>query len=247
MKFQFALIVAALGLSGCISSAPYAPLPMPAPLPAAQPPASGPAMSPERSVDTFLTVRNRMEPVIERACRDQGAASNCDFQIGVADDPNLPPNAFQTLDKAGRPIIAFTIALIADARNADEIAFVMGHEAAHHIAGHIPRQQANAQMGAVLGAALGAALGGGDQSVQMGQEIGGTYGARRYAKDFELEADALGTELTVMAGYNPERGAAFFTRIPDPGNEFLGTHPPNAQRLATVRATLARMGWVAPS
>ncbi|HQU70239.1 MAG TPA: M48 family metallopeptidase [Albidovulum sp.] len=241
-----AVLAAALGLSGCISTAPYAPAPLPAPMPAEQPYASGPAMSPDQAVNTFIAVRNRIEPVVERACRERGAAQNCDFQIGVADDPNLPPNAFQTLDKAGRPVIAFTVALIADARNADEIAFVMGHEAAHHIAGHIPRQQANAQMGAVLGAALGAALGS-DQSVQMGQQIGGSYGARRYAKDYELEADALGTELTVMAGYNPERGAAFFTRIPDPGNAFLGTHPPNAQRLATVRATLAWMGWVAPS
>lgn len=243
MKSQIVLAAAALGLSGCIPTAPYAPAPLPAEQPYA---ASGPAMSPEQSVDTFIAVRSRIEPVVERACRERAAARNCDFQIGVADDPNLPPNAFQTLDKAGRPVIAFTVALIADARNADEIAFVMGHEAAHHIAGHIPRQQANAQMGAVLGAALGAALGS-EQSVQMGQQLGGTYGARRYAKDFELEADALGTELTVMAGYDPERGAAFFTRIPDPGNAFLGTHPPNAQRLATVRGTLARMGWAPPS
>ena len=213
---------------------------LPLPAAAADP---GPALSPDQAVQTFLAVRSRIEPVIERACREQAAAANCDFQIGVADNPNLPPNAFQTLDGAGRPVIGFTVALIADARNADEIAFVMGHEAAHHIAGHIPRQQANAQMGAVLGAALGAALGGGEQSVQMGQQIGGTYGARRYAKDFELEADALGTELTYLAGYNPERGAAFFSRIPDPGDQFLGTHPPNAERLATVRRTLARLGW----
>jgi predicted Zn-dependent protease len=88
-------------------------------------------------------------------------------------------------------------------------------------------------------------MGGGDQSVELGQQIGGTYGSRRYAKDYELEADALGTELTLRAGYDPERGAAFFTRIPDPGDRFLGTHPPNADRIATVRQTLMRLG-VAP-
>lgn len=241
MKPIAALAAAALSLSACVSTVPQGPAPGPVPAGPAYGNA-GPVMSPDRAVATFIAVRDRMEPVIERACREESRAANCDFQIGVADDPTLPPNAFQTLDKAGRPVIAFTVALIADARNADEIAFVMGHEAAHHVAGHIPRQQANAQIGAVLGAALGAAMGGGDQSVQLGQQIGGTFGARRYAKDFELEADAVGTELAWRAGYDPERGAAFFTRIPDPGNAFLGTHPPNADRIATVRRTLVRIG-----
>jgi len=43
------------------------------------------------------------------------------------------------------------------------------------------------------------------------------------------------------AGYNPVRGAQFFTRIPDPGNRFLGTHPPNAQRIETVRRVNAQL------
>lgn len=238
-------LAAVLGLSACISTAPQAPEPLPAP-PVAAYGDAGPRLSPEQAVETFIAVRNRMEPVAERACRQQSDSGNCDFQIGVADDPNLPPNAFQTLDSAGRPVIAFTVALIAEARNADEMAFVMGHEAAHHIAGHIPRQQAEARIGAALGAALGAAMGGGDQNVQLGQQLGGTYGARRFAKDYELEADALGTELAWRAGFDPARGAAFFTRIPDPGNRFLGTHPPNGERLATVRRTLARLGRPAP-
>ncbi len=73
----------------------------------------------------------------------------------------------------------------------------------------------------------------------LGRE--GLVGARRYAKDYELEADALGTVLAWEAGFDPERGAAFFARIPDPGNRFLGTHPPNAQRIDTVRRTLASL------
>ncbi|MGB0799102.1 MAG: peptidase M48, partial [Planktomarina sp.] len=35
-------------------------------------------------------------------------------------------------------------------------------------------------------------------------------------------------------------GAAYFTRIPDPGNRFLGTHPPNGARITTVRAAVGR-------
>ncbi|MEO1779536.1 MAG: M48 family metallopeptidase, partial [Pseudomonadota bacterium] len=148
---------------------------------------------------------------------------------------------YQTLDDNGRPIIAFTLALIADARNADELAFVMSHEAAHHIRGHIARQQANAAVGAEIFAGLATLTGGGASAVEAAQRIGANVGARTYSKDFELEADELGTILTDLAGYDPLRGAQFFNRIPDPGDRFLGTHPPNAQRLEIVRQTASRL------
>ena len=64
-------------------------------------------------------------------------------------------------------------------------------------------------------------------------------GARRYGRQFELEADALGTVIAYRAGYDPVRGAAFFTRLPDPGDQFLGSHPPNADRIALVREVVA--------
>jgi len=64
-----------------------------------------------------------------------------------------------------------------------------------------------------------------------------------YSKDFELEADALGTVITAQAGFDPLLGADFFFRIPDPGNSFLGTHPANADRVAIVRRTAARFGF----
>ena len=167
--------------------------------------------------------------------------TNCDFNIVVDDRLDQPANAYQTLDRDGRPVIAFTLALIADARNEDELAFVLGHEAAHHISGHIARQQQNAVAGAVIFAGL-ATLSGGDRgTIRSAQELGAQVGARSYSKNFELEADALGTIITTRAGYDPLRGAAFFTRIPDPGDKFLGTHPPNASRLDTVRRTVAGM------
>ena len=229
------LIVACLALSACIDVSQPAPVSGP-PLPQA-----GPALSPDRAARNFAVVVSRMEPVIEQECRASGIRSNCDFRIVVDDRPNQPPNAYQTLGKNGRPIIAFTLGLIAEARNADELAFVMGHEAAHHIEQHIPRQQQEALTGAIILGGLTAATGGDQAAIQSAQRIGGTLGARRYAKEYELEADALGTVLAWRAGYDPERGAAFFTRIPDPGNRFLGTHPPNASRIDTVRRTLARL------
>ncbi len=188
---------------------------------------------------SFVRVVSILEPVAERECRAQTTNVNCDFNIVVDDRPDQPANAYQTLDRQGRPIIAFTLALIADAQNEDELAFVMGHEAAHHILGHIGRQQQNAVAGAVIFAGLATLSGGDASAVESAQRLGAQVGARSYSKDFELEADSLGTIITKRAGYDPLRGAEFFTRIPDPGDKFLGTHPPNAARINTVRKTAA--------
>lgn len=205
----------------------------------AQAQAPAPRVGSQRALAAFQQVVNTVEPVAENECRARTRGVSCDFRILVDDRPGVPANAFQTLDKSGRPVIAFTLALIEDARNTDELAFVMGHEAAHHIQGHIPRQQQNAVAGAVLLGAGAILLGAPPEAVETAQQTGAQVGARTFSKSFELEADALGTVITARAGYDPLRGAEFFNRIPDPGDRFLGTHPPNAQRLETVRRTAA--------
>lgn len=208
------------------------------PAPAAD---AGPTLSANQAARSFVQVVRTVEPVAERECRARTQRMNCDFNIVVDDRPGQPANAFQTLDRNGRPIIVFTLALIADVRNEDELAFVLGHEAAHHIAGHIARQQQNAAAGAVVFAGLASLSGGSAADVERAQRLGAQVGARTYSKDFELEADALGTVITARAGYRPVRGAQFFARIPDPGDKFLGTHPPNADRLDIVRRTAANL------
>lgn len=230
---------ATLGLlAGCVQSIPYPTQPQPLPV---EIPAAG-KLAPRQAAVNFLSVVNRVEPVAEAYCRDAGTASNCNFQIVIDDRPGQGANAYQTLDQQGRPIIAFTLALIADARNPDEIAFVLGHEAAHHIAGHIPRQQKTAITGAMLAGILAAASGAGQPQVEQAQQIGAGLAARGYSKEYELQADAIGTEIAYHAGYDPLLGAGFFDRLPDPGNMFLGSHPGNSQRKAVVVETMARLG-----
>ncbi|APX91136.1 peptidase M48 [Brevirhabdus pacifica] len=196
-------------------------------------------ISPRTAVNNFVAVVQQVEPVAERECRQRNRRLNCDFAILVDDRPGQPANAYQTVDKDGRPVVVFTLALIGDARNRDELAFVLGHETAHHIAGHLPRQQTNAQTGAILGGILASVAGASDGVIRTAQQIGATVGTRRYSKDLELEADELGTIITARAGYDPVKGAEFFTRIPDPGDRFLGSHPANSQRIETVRRTAA--------
>jgi len=221
---------AAMLVAGCT----LAPL---APLPAAAPPQQGVAST---RAD-FNAVVARMRPVASQVCRERNPRLDCNFTVVLDDRPGQPPNAFHTRDEQGRPIIAFTETLIRDLRSRDEIALIFGHEAAHHIADHLPRMQREAQTGALLGG-LAAALVGADQATaRQIMSVTSTVGARRYAKPFELEADRIGALIAARAGYDPLRGAEVFRRIPDPGNQFLGTHPPNAERLREIERAVAAM------
>jgi predicted Zn-dependent protease len=226
------IAVMTLTLGGCVATYPayMAPAPV-APVPG----------SPQAQAMTFLEVVAAVEPVAEDRCRREGIARTCDFRIVVDDRPGQPPNAFQTLDRYGRPVLGFTLALIQDARNPDELAFVMGHEAAHHIAGHIPRREDQAMAGALVAGVLAQAGGLSPEEVRAAQSLGAEVAARGYSREFELEADALGAEIAWIAGFDPVRGTGFFDRLPDPGDRFLGTHPPNAERKATVAAAVRRM------
>jgi predicted Zn-dependent protease len=218
-------------LAGC---APQTALPPDSKALAAPPPLIGRA-----AAQNFVAVVDRVEPVAEAICRARTNGVPCDLRIVVDDRPDMPPNAFQTVDRQGRPIVGFTLALIADARNADELAFVLGHEASHHILGHISRQRDTAVQGAMVAGVVAAMSGADEAAVRKAQNLGAEVAARSYSKDYELEADALGTEIAWRAGFDPVKGAQFFARLPDPGDQFLGTHPPNAQRIALVRQTLA--------
>ncbi len=231
------LVVAAAALAVVAACEPIPPSPR-APAPARG--IEEPRLPPDTAVRNFATVVRDVEPVAEQVCRERTRGVNCDFMIVVDDRRGLAPNAFQTLDAQGRPVVGFTLSLIADARNRDELAFILGHETSHHIQGHIPRGQQAAVAGAMLAGVL-ASIGGADEvSVRSAQDIGAEMGVRRFAKDFELEADGMGTRIAMRAGYDPVRGAQYFMRVPDPGNRFLGTHPPNAERIAVVRSAAGR-------
>lgn len=219
-----------MGTAGCIAT-PSATVPLSSPAPTLQ--------AEDVSMARYRRVVSRMEGTIENACRKRVAASvNCDFLIVLDADPNKPANAFQSLNADGRPVLTFTAKILREFQNDDELAFVLGHEAAHHIAGHIPQMRQTTTTGAILGGAVAVLLGGGETAIDIGVDLGATVGARAYSKEHELEADSLGAILTERSGYSALRGAAYFERIPDPGNRFLGTHPPNQERIDTVRNTV---------
>ena len=191
-----------------------------------------------QGLDDFRAVVLRVEPVAEQVCHEARANLNCDFLIVVDQRPNLQPNAYQTYQRDGRPVIIFTASLLRVMKNRDEVAFALSHEAAHHIEGHIMQTRSSVIAGTLIGAIFGAAAGLDESGLDATADIGGTIGARSYSKEFELEADALGAKIAQRAGFDPLRGVLYFQDAADPGDRFLGTHPPNADRIRMVRRSV---------
>ncbi len=222
-----AALLAILTLAACEAPQPVVTRPTPVVAIAAPAP---PRLTAREAASNFIAVAEAMEPRIEAECRARTRGSrDCDYRIMVDDRRDRSPNAFQTVDKAGHPVVAFNLALIAEARNA------------HHILGHLQSKSEDAAAGAMILGVLAAASGADATQISHAQDIGATVGSRAYSKDYELQADRLGTIITWDAGYDPLQGAQFFTRIPDPGDVFLGSHPANALRVDVVRETVAEL------
>lgn len=234
MKRLLIVCLAAFAVAGCdvqpIVTAPTGPA-GPAPEPVARQSGGGTSLS------DFRRVVDRVEPVAESACRQLTAGNNCNLNIFVAESDVA--NAYQSYEN-GRPVIVFTTALFEEFRNRDEMAFALAHEAAHHIEGHVVQTERNARVGALFGVLAGSLAGFDQQGVTTLRDVGGFVGARRYSKEFELEADSLGAVIARRAGFDPVRGVQYFARAADPGDRFLGTHPPNADRISTVRRALGQ-------
>ena len=191
---------------------------------------------------SFAQVSGAVADAAGRECRRRSRSASCEFAILVVLNPRAPENAFQILDEVSRPQIIFTQPMIRSAHNDDEIAFVMGHEAAHHILGHIERRAENVKESARIFGDLARERGEDAAGIERARKLGAKVGAQNYSQEFELEADRLGTVITHSAGYDPLIGMNIFRRIPDPEDHLLTSHPPNANRIEMVLSTARQLG-----
>lgn len=225
------LLVSVLNLGACVATAPT------------QTPST--TAVPETipvSVTRAIEVTRRMEPVAEQVCRAQTPRQNCDFEFLVNRDPRSGVNAFQTINpNNGRPVVILTVGLIRSVRNADELAFVIGHEAAHHIAQHIQQQEAAAQAGAQIFGASAQQQGASRDEIIAAAQQGAFVGFRQFSQRAELEADSLGTQITCLAGFDALAGSRFFAQLSDPEAGVFSTHPPTAARIRIVEETAAQL------
>jgi beta-barrel assembly-enhancing protease len=98
-----------------------------------------------------------------------------------------------------------------------EVIGVMAHELSHVLLRHGTANATKAQgfqWGQLAGAITGAVVGGGwGQIIQQGSQFGlGTW-LLKYSRDYEKQADLLGSQIMARAGYDPRQLARMFETI----------------------------------
>ena len=122
--------------------------------------------------------------------------------------------------------------MIEAAHSEGEMAGVMAHEISHVALRHATAQQTKATSAKStiigLGSILGGAILGGQTGAAIGQTIAQGY-FTKYSREYETQADILGSQIMARAGYDPRELAAMFRTIAQQGGgggpEWLSSHP----------------------
>ena len=134
------------------------------------------------------------------------------------------------------------VGTIVSADNEAELAGVMAHEMSHVRLRHGTANASKGGMVQALGGVLGGILGNGAAGslAQLGAQIGAGSLLLKFSRDYEKEADLLGTDLMYDTGYNPQAMADFFQKLAKEGGargpQFLSDHPNPGNRSAYVAA-----------
>ncbi|WP_199860741.1 M48 family metalloprotease [Sphingomonas aurantiaca] len=130
-------------------------------------------------------------------------------------DGHLARSNQQNAYADGRHVF-LTTGLLSRLQNDDELAFIIAHEMAHNILHHATIMRV--------------------ADVKHG--LGHTLGrSGRIVRETEREADALGGDLMIDAGFDPVRGAAILKRLDraDLGIDLFAAHDSAGKRIAAMR------------
>jgi len=160
------------------------------------------------------------------------------YRFRVIQDPSL--NAFAV--PGG--YVYFHSGTVLAASDIDELAGVMGHEIAHVKAHHYARMKQKTQVPDLLAGLAGMAVSVavGDSTPMIAAQAANEAVKLRWSREFENEADRLGSVFMTRAGYEPSGITKFFRKLlheeekhagarPPP---YLYSHPDVKDRIATV-------------
>lgn len=123
-----------------------------------------------------------------------------------------------------------------------EIAAIMGHEMAHALREHsrekLSRSMATGGVISIASAAFGLSAG----QAQVAQLAGDVGLSLPHSRTQESEADKIGLELMVRAGYNPNAAVSLWQKMQaksgSSGPQFLSTHPSSSNRIKQIQDLL---------
>lgn len=144
------------------------------------------------------------------------------------------------------------------AQHEAELASVLAHEVAHvsqhHLARMVDATSASPLVSlAALGVAILAGRAGRADAAATAVVAGAGYGAQRelnFTYAFEQEADRIGMQTLIRAGFDPGAMPTFFARLQRHNRleetnapEFLRTHPVTAKRIADAQGRVADLPY----
>jgi predicted Zn-dependent protease len=159
------------------------------------------------------------------------------YRFRVIQDPRL--NAFAV---PGGYVYFHSGTLLA-VSDIDELAGVMGHEIAHVKAHHYARQRKKTQIPDLLVglAGMAAAVVTKEPGILMASQAANVAVKLRFSREFENEADRLGSVFMTRAGYQPDGINDFFEKLvheqerhPQQIPPYLYSHPDVEDRMASV-------------
>lgn len=173
-----------------------------------------------------------------------------------SDEPSLNYTFFMVPDSSVNAFaapggyIGVNTGLLLTAANEDELASVMAHEIAHITQRHILRsferykRMTIPRTAALIAAALlGVADPQAGQAAIIAVQGGDVQSMLDFSRAHEAEADNLGMQTLVAAGFDPEAMPSFFEKLQqasryyggDSVPEFLRTHPVTTSRIADAK------------
>jgi len=173
--------------------------------------------------------------------------ANWEWSVAIIDDPETV-NAWCM---AGGRMAVYT-GLFEKLKLTDaEFAQIMGHEISHALANHTAERMSRAMATSVGILAIGiasdrpaATMAGGALAAKLALELPNSRTA-------ESEADAIGMELAVRAGYDPDAAVTLWQKMGSLGGDrppaFLSTHPAPENRESQLAAMIPAMRKLNPT